>query len=168
MPRGPTMTNGETEPTKRSNTPAPWVRSLLSTVVRYAIPLVFGERPHPLISSTLNIASGVVVDGGKGPFLLTASHVVDRIEERANTERFHLVIGRDLELSPDRLIARDRTLDVATMRLTQADVIQLEKDGASVVRPDCWPLPRPSEGSEIVLAGFPKAGRADLSWDEID
>ncbi len=45
-----------------------------ANVVRYAIPLIFGDRPHPKDPVHQNGATGVVVDAGEGAFLITAAH----------------------------------------------------------------------------------------------
>lgn len=147
----------------------PWIDRLNASLRRYAIPLVFGDRPHRRDPTHVNLASGVAVDLGQGPFLVTASHVISRAQERQGEPRFHFLAGpAEIELS--RIISDRRKLDVATLRLTEREVADIERDGYQIVRPRPadWPPPDLSHGDPIVMAGFPVEWRSSLSWFELD
>jgi len=145
----------------------PWAERFHAAIVRYAVPVMFGDRPHPQEHGHVNTASGVVVDAGEGAFFLTAAHVVSAAQKRARQPRFHFMAGPvGLDLS-DRIVAASDSLDIATLRLSEREIVALERDGFQVVRPSEWPPMAPSQGSAIVLAGFPTKWRRDLSWEEL-
>ncbi len=140
---------------------------LHASVVRYAIPLVFGDRPHPVKASRFNSGSGVAIDAGEGPFLITAAHVVEAARNRLAEPRTHFMVG-PVEVSVEDIISERHQIDVATIRLRDKDLALLEKDNFQIVRPSEWPPVSPSVGDSVVLAGFPAQWRSELSWIEID
>lgn len=87
---------------------------------------------------------------------VTADHVIGGFEE-ANVPGEKIVcllrtVPFDL---PTAIIDRDATLDIATFRITEEQLIASE--GVAV---DCrlhWPPPEPAMGTALSLAGFPEA-----------
>lgn len=137
-------------------------------ISRYAIPIAFGQRPHPRETADINAATAAVVDLGETPFLLTAAHVMEAALARLREPRSHLVIG-PVELRP----AADAVnlypeRDVATVRMTAKQRDALEADGLYVIRPPAWPPPAPVAGAAVVMSGYPGPWRLQLAWDELD
>jgi hypothetical protein len=146
----------------------PWIGRLIASVRQHVVPVLFGDRPHPRESSSINVASGVVVDLGEGPFLVTASHVIARAKERGEESRFHFLVGQsEIPLSA-RIISDREVLDVATLRLTKPEVVAIERDGYRVWQAPSWPPPDVTAEASIIAAGFPRHGRSSISWDELD
>jgi len=146
----------------------PWIDRLIASLRQHAVPVLFGDRPHQRQSANVNVASGVVVDLGRGPFLLTASHVIQRALERDAEPRFHLLVGQSEIPLRSRLIANRDRLDVATLKLTDGEAVQVERDGYRVVHPTAWPPPDVTPNASIIAAGFPAHGRQILAWDMLD
>lgn len=146
-----------------------WVHRMDATLIsRYAIPIAFGQRPHPREPANINAATAAVVDLGETPFLLTAAHVMEAALERLREPRSHLVIG-PVELRPTvDDVQLDLGRELATVRLTPNQRDVLEADGLYVVRPPTWPPPTPLLGTAVVMSGFPGPWRLQLAWDELD
>ena len=68
------------------------------------------------------MASGVVVDLGEGPFLITASHVIGGARERGHESRFHFLVGQSEIPLASRIISDREKLDVTTLRLTLSEL----------------------------------------------
>jgi hypothetical protein len=146
----------------------PWIGRLIASVRQHVVPVLFGERPHPRRPARVNLASGVVVDLGEGPFLVTSSHVIGLARERESEPRFHFLVGPcEIPLTP-RIISDRERLDVATLKLTQGEVATIEHDGYRVCQPPSWPPPKVEAEASIITAGFPRHGRSSISWDELD
>jgi hypothetical protein len=146
----------------------PWIGRLIASVRLHVVPVLFGDRPHPRQSSNLNLASGVVVDLGEGPFLVTASHVIRRAREREHESRFHFLVSQSEIPLAARIISDRERLDVSTLRLTPTEVTEIERDGYRVCHPPSWPPPDVAAEASIITAGFPGHGRSTISWDELD
>ena len=149
------------------NKKEPWVDRHSANVVRYAVPLIFGDRPHPKDPVHQNLGTGVVVEAGEGAFVVTAAHVLEHAQGRASEPRFHFMVG-PVELGLSRVIAVNKRLDIATLRIEASEVTRLENDGVQIVRPFEWPLSRPTIGAPVVIAGFPGDWRTHLSWHELE
>jgi len=104
------------------------------------------------------------LDCGRGPFAVTAGHVFDQwVRDRAERRIRGYQIGNlgfDLE---ERLIdsGADRKIDIATFRISPAEIAALGKrvvsgtDGA-------WPAP-PNVGEAVYFGGFPGAERIEIA-----
>jgi len=146
----------------------PWIDRLIASVRQHVVPVLFGERPHPRRSTHLNLVSGIVVDLGEDPFLVTAGHVMNKARERESEPRFHFLVSpRELPLG-ERMISYRDAIDVATLRLTRAEVAAIEQEGYRMVQPPSWPPPDVTPDASIVAAGFPGKGRSSLSWQRLD
>jgi len=140
--------------------PDPWIGRLIASVRRHVVPVIFGERPHPQRPASINLASGVVVDLGRGPFLITASHVINRAREREDELRFHFLVGQSEIPFTLRIVSDSATLDVATLTLTRDEASEIEKLGYPIVQPPSWPPPDVNPGADVIAAGFPAHGRS--------
>lgn len=146
-----------------------WVHRMDVTLVsRYALPIAFGQRPHPKAAADINAATGAIVDLGETPFLLTAAHVMEAALGRLREPRSHLVIG-PVELRPGvDDVQLDSARDLATVQLTPTQRDVLEEDGLYVIRPPAWPPPAPVVGTAVVMSGYPGPWRLQIAWDELD
>jgi len=146
-----------------------WVHKMDAILIaRYAIPIVFGQRPHPKETADINAATASVVDLGETPFLLTAAHVLDAALARLREPHSHLVLGPvEVRLDPNA-VWFDLERDVATARLTPKQRDVLEADGLYIIRPPVWPPPPLAPGTAVVMCGYPGPWRLQLAWDELD
>ncbi len=146
-----------------------WVHKMDAYLVRYAVPLTFGRRPHPkTVADDINVASGAAIDFVESQFLLTAAHVIAAALERLKEPLSHFMAGPlELKLDPGT-VQLCPELDVATVPLTPRDLSVLEADGLHIIRPPTWPPPSLRRDDPVVLAGFPGPWRRQLSWDELD
>lgn len=113
--------------------------------------------------TTIHHGSGFLLDHGNGPFAVTAAHVVNEYLDHHATGR---ILGCRIGNVPidlhNRIIANGRLnedrggIDIATFRVTPAEVRQLAKN---VVRArGRWPRP-PSAGEMIYFGGYPAEQR---------
>jgi hypothetical protein len=119
------------------------------------------DKPTPL---EFRQGSVFFLDCGRGPFAVTAGHVFDQwVRDRAERRIRGYQIGNlgfDLE---ERLIdsGADRKIDIATFRISPAEIAALDKrvvsgtDGA-------WPAP-PNVGEVVYFGGFPGGERIEIA-----
>jgi len=77
-------------------------------------------------------------------------------------------LAGNVRLEPGAASLSTDTLDIATLRLSDAQVNALEADGYRVMRPTQWPPPTLTDRDPILVAGFPGAWRRQIAWDTID
>lgn len=145
-----------------------WVDRLQLEWWRYAIPFAFGPPPKRGTSVGIHSGSCSAVEIGDSRFILTAAHVV--VEAlKAISEAPTQVIAGPLDLTVDAETASlNKTLDIATIPITSAQIEAIERDGKRVIRPHSWPPPEPKINDGILFAGYPGSWRLVLSWDELD
>jgi hypothetical protein len=146
-----------------------WVQQMNALLIsRYAVPIVFGRRPHPRQAAAINAATASVVEVEDITFLLTAAHVMKAALESLRSPRSHFVLG-NVELRVDEnAVHLDRRCDIATAPVTRRERDALEADGFHIIRPTAWPPPTPSTGAAIVTAGYPGPWRVHSAWDELE
>ena len=143
-----------------------WLHEFERKLSRYALPFAFGPR---LLTSTADLRNGTcfaIVIEETAPFLLTADHVLDTALRYLARGHCDCVIGPLEPPLSDRIISRDKPLDVATIRLTQAEVQILERNDLLIVRPEEWPPRPPAARDLIVFVGFPASARVIHSWTD--
>jgi hypothetical protein len=98
------------------------------------------------------------LDCGQGPFGVTAGHVYEGYEERANRAPCQIGLpssgkpGVTIDLR-ERLIAHSQSPDIATYRISPEEI---DRIGAHVVM---GPPKEPKEDDIVAFVGFPKSGR---------
>jgi hypothetical protein len=98
---------------------------------------------------------------------ITADHVVNAYEQAQRQMREPICLLRTVRLNlMEALIDRDAQLDLATFRLTEAE---LSESGALVI--DCreeWPPPIPDRGREISFGGYPEELKKVYAADRVE
>ncbi len=107
------------------------------------------------------------IDMGAGPIALTAWHVVDGYRQAA---ALYPDLGCWLGSIPfnpsERLIAEDRLLEIATLRVSPAEIAAIEKVAHTA---PSWPprIPQPTKG--VFFGGYPGTAKERVSggfiWD---
>ncbi len=96
---------------------------------------------------------------GDGAFGITADHVyAGYLERKERSPGLVCQIGRLMFKPEDRLIDRDKRLDVATFRMTNAEI---EKTTKWVHRPTTWPPSPPEQGRGVFFSGFARTAREE-------
>ena len=130
------------------------LRPIADLTLQVARPLCWHDARQPwpkrLVGATcfvLRLDSGLVG--------VTANHVIAALEkDRGESDRFVGLLRTAVLDWPAVLIDRDERFDIATFRVTEA---QLAESGGVAI--DCrgrWPPPDPQEGDALTIAGYPE------------
>jgi hypothetical protein len=147
-----------------------FIANLLFTYLKiYTCPVViqfYDELENKIVR---NNGSGVLLDLGNGPFLVTNNHVimaykdkVNRVKEIGNEPL--LMIGNVIVDIKKSLIDINETLDLASIRITEEDLLQISKESyKEPYKPHYGP---PSDYSELrgetaIVVGYPGVFRTD-------
>jgi hypothetical protein len=129
----------------------------------YVIPIcsIAARDREPFI---LGSGSAFLLDCGAGPFLVTANHVYQGLQDaRAEHADTVCIVGELRFDLIDRAIASDSAYDVATFRVTQDEIDRLAgyASGKIVLSGSqaSWPPPPPAIGRGVFFVGFPGDGR---------
>jgi len=114
--------------------------------------------------------SAFFLDAGQGVFGVTAQHVIEgwRLAVAGGGVEA-LQLGRDLPLDfsgKNAILAEDRDIDIATFRITEAEVRSINKVVLTGHQTK-WPPAPPLEGRGITFSGFPGISKEWLSAREI-
>jgi hypothetical protein len=140
-------------------------RALCEAAAQYAMPIcwIAAEKRKPLILAN---GSAFMLDAGQGPMLVTADHVFeDFLASRAVRPDAVCVLGEVVRFPlEERLLARDPVHDVATFRLTAADVEEHRRTSVPKVvltgSQTSWPPNPPEMERGVFFVGFPGDGRS--------
>ena len=144
----------------------------LKSVANYAAPL-FWVTADDNGEHKINNGSIFFVDASEGLLAITANHVFEKyIEVKGSSSNIYCQIARNcfdpiaretihLELETC-LIDKDPEADIATFRISEADV---ETVGATVLK--TWPPLVPQEGLGVAFTGYPSHGRQLVGPQEI-
>ncbi len=106
-------------------------------------------------------ASGVLLEIGGKIALLTAEHVLTGFEKmKANGRTVFQASGVSLSDPVSRVVHRDEPGDIVFLEMSATEA---EKTRVLVHRPAQWPPPAPVEGDFVVIVGFPKEIRRQVS-----
>ena len=144
----------------------------LKSVASYAAPLFWvtvGDNGEYKI----NNGSIFFVDASEGLFAITANHVFEKyIEVKGSSSNIYCRIARNcfdpiaretIPFEPETcLIDKDPEADIATFRISEADV---ETVGATVLT--TWPPMVPPEGLGVAFTGYPGHERQSVGPHEI-
>lgn len=135
---------------------------LLHSGLEFAVPLwwVFEDQTNGL---TLRNGSAFLVNRGHGIFAVTAAHVLaEYIVAKGAARNIVCQLG-SLEFEPEaRLISRQDNLDIATLRVTEAEAAHLNK-AIIASEPPIWGPLVPAVGNLVFFAGFPAQTRGITS-----
>jgi trypsin-like peptidase len=137
---------------------------------RYAIPFTFGNRPTRNETPDLHLGTCVAVHFPEigSQFLVTARHVLEPAIAAVSGGADCLAGNVQIVVSPTTARLSDEPRDVGIVSIDRATVAALEADGYLIFRPPEWP-PLPLAMSDPILAaGFPSAGRQQVSRDALD
>jgi hypothetical protein len=86
---------------------------------------------------------------------VTAAHVLEALEDAVRRNADVVCLLRTVHVDPvKRLIDRDESLDIATFRITEDELVESKS-----VAIDCrshWPPPTPDRGAALSFGGFPQ------------
>jgi len=144
--------------------------SLLDDVGRLTMqvarPLLWHDLKVPW-PKRLNGGSCFVLRFDAGLIGITADHVIKAYEQVRNQMREPICLLRTVRLNlMEALIDRDSKLDLATFRVTEA---QLSDSEALAI--DCreeWPPPIPDRGREISFGGYPEELKKAYAADQVE
>ena len=129
--------------------------------MQFAAPLALTSVEPGKRENVLSNGTGMLVDFGGGPLIITADHVIRRFLERAREGARCLRVGNlNLYKWADRVIDYSRDLDLATIRLREIEIPMINPfsdiDIAKVVyKPRKWPPTDAKVGDWVVIGGFP-------------
>jgi hypothetical protein len=111
---------------------------------------------HPADASRniiVNNGSVFFLDAGKGPFGVTASHVIQGLQDaKQKYQKLGIQIG-NISFDPsERVIDNDPFYDVATFRIDERTIASLGK--RPHVDPRHWPPPPPQENKGVFFGGY--------------
>lgn len=137
----------------------------------YTRSVTFGLRPVRGRPPKINTASAILLDLGQGPFALTCHHVLDEYRSGGSSKNSVFQIA-NTELDLDTtLIDQSPRLDLASIRLTSAQVRSMSPPGeigCSIYTPSDWPHRPPSPGDFVAFGGFPGKTRTVKNHQDID
>jgi hypothetical protein len=123
--------------------------------------------------SGLEVRNGTAffVDAGEGVFGVTAWHVIDGYFNSRETRRAGRITlggnGRSLPLEwPDRIIDAHLEIDIATFRVTRAEIELLGKTILTGSQTS-WPPQKPTVNRGVVYCGYPQNGTPYLARDTV-
>jgi len=134
--------------------------------VKVARPLVWLDVREPWPKLLLG-GTCFIIRFDVGLIGVTADHVIKAFEETRmrNSGIVSLLRTVPIDLMA-AIIDRDSNLDIATFRVTEAQLIESE-----AISLDCrgqgWPPPMPDEGRELSFAGFPTVLKKAAAHDKI-
>jgi len=105
---------------------------------------------------------------GEHCFVLSAAHVIGPALKASLGGPTNVLAGpTSLELTADTVSLRE-DIDVATVRITEDQLLEIERNGYRATRPVSWPPPQVEVGDGILMAGYPGTWRLPVSWHELD
>jgi hypothetical protein len=114
--------------------------------------------------------SAFFLDAGRGPFAVTAAHVLEGLEKaQASGAIVACQLGSDLTLDlagKHGVIDRHDTMDIATFRITAEEVAALGKTVLTGHNKE-WPPAPPEHDRGVTYCGFPGIGTVWVSTSEI-
>jgi hypothetical protein len=127
---------------------------------RYVVPVTLCHPGDRISAGTVNNGTASIIRREGRPYALTAGHVVDYYEQRLRSgEEVEFRLAGLLVKLAERLEWQDRTADVAVIRLSEREAVDLGvfiSDGLDFSSVDV-----PAEDSYILSAGFPVYLRED-------
>jgi hypothetical protein len=141
-------------------------KAMREAAAQYSVPLawVYAEQHRPVVPAN---GSAFLLDCGQGPFLVTAAHVLEGFKRaRAEHPDAKAVVGETIIPLCERVIASDRAHDVATLRVTPAEVADLKRYGKVPLTgsQSQWPPPPPVIDRGVFFVGFPGDQRRLLPY----
>lgn len=107
----------------------------------------------------INNGSIFFLDFGAGPFAVTADHVYQGyLDTKENDPLTKCQIGNSVFSPIERLIDRDKDLDIATFSIEKKD-IEFDNKTVHIVDINSWPPKPPDVGKGIFFAGYPGGER---------
>lgn len=134
-------------------------RAMGEAAAQYAMPIFFvaAEAGKPLI---LNNGTAFLLDCGKGPFVVTARHVLQAYRDAKVSRADAVCVVGEIKFDLDAgLIAEDTAHDVATFRVTADDLEALQRGTHPKIpltgMQRSWPPAEPKPEQEAFFVGFP-------------
>ena len=132
---------------------------------------IIGERPAQQKTTQVRNGTVTLIKFGTAPFAVTCSHVISCYRKFLETFESALFQVGNIEFDPLlQLVAEDRQMDLATIRLTsdQAEAITREGEiGSCLFEPASWPPQPLRAGDFIAFGGFPELWRERRGFEEL-
>ena len=131
-------------------------KAMRETAAQYSAPLswVYAEDGRPVVPSN---GSAFLLDCGRGPFLVTAAHVLQgfRADKDSHPDA-KAVVGETIIPLESRVIATDRAHDVATFSVTPSEIAELRRYGKVPLTGSQreWPPRPPCIDHGVFFVGF--------------
>lgn len=139
--------------------------------MRFAKAVIIGRVPSPDFPTQVSTGTATLVKLPIGAVAITCEHVVREALAVRNTDPDILFQVGDAVLDLEKqLIATDQERDIATIRITDAQlekVISGGEIGASLFAPVSWPPLQPTEQDYIAFGGFPGRLREITSFQDL-
>lgn len=144
------------------------VDRLIASALRHTTTFLWFTKGRQGPPRGMTGASIFLVDLGKGPLGITASHVYRPYEEAKRQNR-NLVchVGARVLYLDERLIDCDEALDLATFKITPDEVSAGEIIKTCHAGSRGWPPPAPTVGEAVVVGGFCKKDRDQESDEDL-
>ncbi|WP_170302858.1 trypsin-like peptidase domain-containing protein [Reyranella soli] len=141
-------------------------KAMRETAAQYSVPLawVYADQGRPVVPSN---GSAFLLDCGEGPFLVTADHVLAGfLKDKADHADAKAILGETVIPLDERIIARDRAHDVATLRVTAVEVADLKRYGKVPLTgsQSKWPPAPPCVDRGVFFVGFPGGEGRKVEW----
>ncbi|CAN5771909.1 hypothetical protein BH11PSE7_BH11PSE7_31390 [soil metagenome] len=139
--------------------------------LQYCKAMSLGEHPRKGYATKVFNSTATFLALPSGTYAVTCAHVVDAYRDvESQFGSVLLQIGMtEIDLS-SQLVCKNDKVDLATIRLTQAQVDSLLTQGeigSRVIQPAKWPPNPISEGDAVLFGGFPGAWRERPGFDEL-
>lgn len=141
--------------------------------LRFAKPAYFGDPPSRENPLAVNSGTVSLINVGNGLLAITCFHVIEAYrEKRRESDRCIFMIG-NCQLDPvAQLIAEDRAVDVATIRLTDAQAAEIIHGGngfgEALFHAGAWPPDPVAIDNYVAFGGFPGELRRVESFNELN
>ena len=143
-----------------------FVRELTALIQNYVRPILFVHSPSQTKEPFVQGGTLTIVDTGKRILGITNQHVVDGFRRLRHKDKKVICQLNEMQIDIEsRLIAEDENLDIATLRLTEAEI---ESVNGTSIGHGCWPVQPPAKDEEVVIVGYPGKWRKQYSWDELE
>jgi hypothetical protein len=150
----------------------PLGQQLAKFPLRFASAVFFGQPPSRDAPAGVNNGTVTLMNLGAGPIAVTCAHVLAEYRDLRESGKYAVFQIGNVNLDPlAQVIAEDRNIDLATIRLSEGQAARIRKDGlfdTSFFEPSTWPPPPVKESDVVALGGFPGTWRETRSFNELD
>jgi hypothetical protein len=141
--------------------------TLLNVAASYVAPLSF-ECPEDKVTRNGSI---FFADCGKGPFAITAAHVLNFPKQWEDEGKTVICKIGNIVFEPHkRLIAVHNEIDIATFEISVQEILTVfpSENQKCFLSHKNWPPRPPDKGKGVFFAGFPEKEKINVDWPAIN